>query len=89
MGTCSNSDIFMQIAGCEMHKWYKRFAYTDPEPQIIIEEMSQQEINNYINEQEARRQEHIQNDNLNNPENGSRTSTFHNTNTNEIVMTFE
>ena len=25
------NDIFIQIAGCEMHKWYKRFAYTDPD----------------------------------------------------------
>lgn len=89
MGTCTYSDIFMQIAGCEMHKWYKRFAYTDPEPQIIIEEMSQQEINNYINEQEARRQEDMPNNSANNPQNGCRTSTFHNTATNNIVMTFE
>ena len=89
MGTCSYSDVFMQIAGCEMHKWYKRFAYTDPEPQIIIQEMSQEEINNYINEQEeARDSQHMQN-NTNNPQNGCRTNTFHNANTNEIVMTFE
>jgi len=89
MGTCTYSDIFMQIAGCEIHKWYKRLAYTDPEPQIIIEEMSQQEINNYINEQEARHSEYMQNNSANNPQNGCRASTFHNTATNDIVMTFE
>jgi hypothetical protein len=89
MGTCGNSDVFMQIAGCEMHKWYRRFAYTDPEPQIIIEEMSQQEINNYINELEARRSQHSPNNSANNPQNGCRTSTFHNSATNDIVMTFE
>lgn len=89
MGTCTYSDIFMQIAGCEMHKWYKRFAYTDPEPQIIIEEMSQQEINNYINEREERRSQHMSNNGANNPQNGCRTSTFHNSATNDIIMTFE
>lgn len=89
MGTCSNSDVFMQIAGCEMYKWYKRFAYTDPEPQIIIQKMSREEINNYINEQEARRQEHMPNNGANNPQNGCRTSTFHNTSTNDIVITVE
>ena len=89
MGMCTYSDIFMQIAGCEMHKWYKRFVYTDPEPQIIIEEMSQQEINNYINEREARRSQSMPNNSANNPQNGCRTNTFHNANTNDIVMTFE
>jgi len=88
MGTCDYSDIFMQIAGCEMHKWYKRFAYTDPEPQIIIQEMSQEEINNYISEIEER-QQYMQNNSANNPQNGCRTNTFHNANTNDIVMTFE
>lgn len=89
MGTCSYSDVFMQMAGCEIHKWYKRFAYTDPEPQIIIQEMSQEEINNYINEQQSRRQEQAPNNSANNPQNGCRTNTFHNANTNDIVMTFE
>ena len=89
MGTCGYSDVFMQIAGCEMHKWYKRFAYTDPEPQIIIQKMSQEEINNYINERETRHSQHMQNISANNPQNGCRTNTFHNANTNDIVMTFE
>jgi len=89
MGTCQFSDVFMQIAGCEMHKWYKRFAYTDPEPQIIIQEMSQEDINNYINEQEARRSQHMQNNSANNPQNGCRTNSFHNASTNDIIMTFE
>ena len=86
MGTCTYSDIFMQIAGCEMHKWYKRFTYTDPEPQIIIEEMSQQEIDSYMSRRE---EQPLPNNTGNNPQNGCRTNTFHNANTNDIVMTFE
>jgi len=89
MGKCHQKDIFLQLAGCEIGMWYKRFAYTDPEPQIIIQEMSQEEINNYINEQQSRQQEQAPNNSANNPQNGCRTNTFHNANTNDIVMTFE
>ena len=86
MGTCGYSDVFMQLAGCGMHKWYKRFAYTDPEPQIIIQEMSQQEIDSYMSRREEQR---LPNNTGNNPQNGCRTNTFSNANTNDIVMTFE
>ena len=86
MGTCGYSDAFMQLAGCEMHKWYKRFAYTDPEPQIIIKEMSQQEIDSYMSRRE---EQTLPNNSANNPQNGCRTTSFHNANTNDIVMTFE
>jgi hypothetical protein len=92
MGKCHQSDVFMQLAGCEIDMWYKRFVYTDPEPQIIIQEMSQEEIDNHVNEYQQRQQEHPPNNvsrGLNTPESGCRTSTFHNTSTNDIVMTFE
>jgi len=94
MGKCHQSDVFMQLAGCEIDMWYKRFAYTDPEPQIIIQEMSQEEIDNHVNEYQPRRQEHLPNQAptrwsswSNTPESGCRSSIF--TCSDDIVMTFE
>lgn len=87
MGLCQYSDVFMQIAGCEMDKWYKRFAYIDPEPQIIIQEMSPEEVNSYI--MNHRHEESLPNNSTNNPQNGCQRNNFYSANSNQIIMTFE
>jgi hypothetical protein len=50
MAQCTANQSWMIRAGCAVNKWYKRRVYIDPFPQVIIEEMDQHEIQEYLSQ---------------------------------------
>ena len=47
IGRCCPQDKWMLLAGCVTGKWYKRTVYIDPIQEVILEEMTDEEIQTY------------------------------------------
>ena len=95
IGRCCPQDKWMLLAGCVTGKWYKRTVYIDPIQEVILEEMTDEEIQTYQESLSSRQAERNSIGGNNNEvatttyENVSNNRTFIQRDTGNILMTFE